>query len=220
MNSNWPDAHQSVYKPPTNRTALTVISAPLLVVYFKALPTYLCFNAACRWSTGLFNPPSVIFLNLFCNSDYGYKWYSCLQTESPFMKPNQQCQITKCQVNTIQINTQFVKRHVAVASEALVNRTVKKHSQIFMNKKTLLHPFHITYCHQFNAYFPSELSGRPYKPWITTGAIFFYTPFLMPTTTKNHQISFFVHWLTTEKRCQELYVVSLMPIPTILVYAY
>jgi len=27
----------------------------------------------------------------------------------------------------IQYNTKFVKRHVAVASEALVNRTVKKH---------------------------------------------------------------------------------------------
>ena len=29
--------------------------------------------------------------------------------------------------NTIQYNTKFVKRHVAVASEALANRTVKKH---------------------------------------------------------------------------------------------
>ena len=29
--------------------------------------------------------------------------------------------------NTIQCNTKFVKRHVAVASEALANRTVKKH---------------------------------------------------------------------------------------------
>jgi len=28
---------------------------------------------------------------------------------------------------TIQYNTKFVKRHVAVASEALANRTVKKH---------------------------------------------------------------------------------------------
>ena len=31
------------------------------------------------------------------------------------------------QYNTIQYNTKFVKRHVAVASEALANRTVKKH---------------------------------------------------------------------------------------------
>ena len=30
---------------------------------------------------------------------------------------------------TIQYNTEFVKRHVAVASEALVNRTVKKHKR-------------------------------------------------------------------------------------------
>ena len=29
--------------------------------------------------------------------------------------------------NTIQYNTKFVKRHVAVASQALANRTVKKH---------------------------------------------------------------------------------------------
>jgi len=29
--------------------------------------------------------------------------------------------------NTIQYNTKFVKRHVAVASEALANRRVKKH---------------------------------------------------------------------------------------------
>jgi len=29
--------------------------------------------------------------------------------------------------STIQYNTKFVKRHVAVASEALANRTVKKH---------------------------------------------------------------------------------------------
>ena len=28
---------------------------------------------------------------------------------------------------SVQYNTQFVKRHVAVASEALANRTVKKH---------------------------------------------------------------------------------------------
>ena len=31
------------------------------------------------------------------------------------------------QYNTIQYNTKFVKRHVAVASEALANRTVRKH---------------------------------------------------------------------------------------------
>ena len=31
--------------------------------------------------------------------------------------------------NTIQYNTKFVKRHVAVASEALANRTVKKHKR-------------------------------------------------------------------------------------------
>ena len=30
-------------------------------------------------------------------------------------------------INTIQYNIKFVKRHVAVASEALANRTVKKH---------------------------------------------------------------------------------------------
>jgi len=30
---------------------------------------------------------------------------------------------------SIQYNTKFVKRHVAVASEALANRTVKKHRQ-------------------------------------------------------------------------------------------
>ena len=30
------------------------------------------------------------------------------------------------QYNTIQYNTKFVKRHVAVASEALANRSVKK----------------------------------------------------------------------------------------------
>ena len=34
---------------------------------------------------------------------------------------------TILQCNTIQYNTKFVKRHVAVASEALANRTVKKH---------------------------------------------------------------------------------------------
>jgi len=33
------------------------------------------------------------------------------------------------QYSTIQYNTKFVKRHVAVASEALANRTVKKHRQ-------------------------------------------------------------------------------------------
>ena len=32
--------------------------------------------------------------------------------------------------NTIQYNTKFVKRHVAVASEALANRTVKKHRRL------------------------------------------------------------------------------------------
>ena len=31
--------------------------------------------------------------------------------------------------NTIQYNTKFVKRHVAVASEALANRTVNKHKR-------------------------------------------------------------------------------------------
>ena len=31
--------------------------------------------------------------------------------------------------NTIQYNTKFVKRHVAVASEALANRTVKEHKR-------------------------------------------------------------------------------------------
>jgi len=33
------------------------------------------------------------------------------------------------QYNTIQYNTKYVKRHVAVASGALANRTVKKHRQ-------------------------------------------------------------------------------------------
>ena len=35
--------------------------------------------------------------------------------------------ITQNNHNTIQYNTKFVKRHVAVASEALANKTVKKH---------------------------------------------------------------------------------------------
>jgi len=35
-------------------------------------------------------------------------------------------QVYRPQSNTIQYNTKFVKRHVAVASEALANRTVKK----------------------------------------------------------------------------------------------
>jgi len=34
---------------------------------------------------------------------------------------------TDAQYNTIQYNTKFVKCHVAVASDALANRTVKKH---------------------------------------------------------------------------------------------
>jgi len=165
-------------------------------------------------------PPQLSFSTCSATVTVGISGTVVYRQKAHSWNPTNSVKLRSVKYNTIQINTQFVKRHVAVASEALVNRTVKKHSQIFMNKKTLLHPFHITYCHQFNAYFPSELSGRPYKPWITTGAIFFYTPFLMPTTTKNHQISFFVHWLTTEKRCQELYVGSLMPIPTILVYAY
>jgi len=32
-----------------------------------------------------------------------------------------------CRYHTIQYNTKFAKRHVAVASEALADRTVKKH---------------------------------------------------------------------------------------------
>ena len=36
-------------------------------------------------------------------------------------------EVTAIQYNTIQYSTKLVKRHVAVASEALANRTVKKH---------------------------------------------------------------------------------------------
>ena len=35
--------------------------------------------------------------------------------------------VTELGLFTIQYNTKFVKRHVAVASEALANRSVKKH---------------------------------------------------------------------------------------------
>ena len=40
------------------------------------------------------------------------------------------CALFNIQYNTIQYNTKFVKCHVAVASEALANRTVKKHTLV------------------------------------------------------------------------------------------